>query len=114
MYRPFYWLITAGISCALLPASGCGSPNAANNLPGIYHRTDKLDKLGYLQEIRLTEDKCIMDVPLAGEVAQAYTVDHNLIYVGGPDEQICFRIDGPGVISNRGMMGVEGTYVKEK
>ena len=106
------------IPCLLftcLATLACGPINAADNLPGTYHRTDKLvDKPGYLQEFRLTEDKCIMAVPMAGEVAQVYTVDHNNLYVGGAGGQICFHIDGPGVVSNRGMLGVEGTYTKTK
>jgi hypothetical protein len=114
MSRPSCWLIIAGLSFTFLTAPGCGPRNAADNLPGTYYRTDKVDQPGYLQKIRLTEDKCIMDVPMAGEVAQPYTVDHNNLYVGGPGEQLLFHLDGPGTISNRGMMGVEGTYVKGK
>lgn len=114
MPRPLRWLVATGLSCAFLTAPGCGPLDAADNLPGTYRRTDKIGQPGYLQALRLTEDKCIMAVPLAGEVARGYTVDHHLIYVGGPDGQLIFRIDGPDIISNRGLMGVEGTYVKEK
>ena len=109
------YLTISFLFSALVAAPACGPINAADNLSGTYHRTDKLvDKPGYLQEIRLTENKCIMAVPLAGEVAQAYTVDHNNLYVGGSEGQICFYIDGPGIISNRGMLGIEGTYTKTK
>ncbi len=112
MFQSPRWLVVSSFLLCTLP--GCGPLDPANNLPGTYHRTDKLNQPGYVQEIRLTEDKCIMAVPMAGEVAQAYTVDHNQVYVGGPDGQLVFRIDGPGVLSNRGTLGIEGTYVKGK
>jgi hypothetical protein len=113
MSLPFHWLIAACLSFLFLTTPGCGPINPADNLPGTYVRRDSTALPGYLQKIRLTEDKFIIASPLGGEIAQAYTVDHNNLYVGGPDGQICFRIEGLGVISNRGMLGMEGTYVKQ-
>lgn len=65
-----------------------------------------------MQDLRLTETKCIMTMPVVGEVAQDYTVENGIIYVGGSEGQICFTVDGPGIISNHGMLGIEGTYIK--
>lgn len=95
----------------VLLSTGCGPLAAGDNLPGTYYRRGK-GALGQVQEIRFTENKCTVFIPLAGEIAQAYTVKDGLVYVGGSDGQLIFRIDGPGVISNRGTLGYEGTYAK--
>ena len=56
-----------------LLSTGCGPLVAGDNLPGTYYRRGQ-SAPGYLKEIRFTETKCIMAVPLAVEVAQDYVV----------------------------------------
>ena len=41
-----------------------------------------------------------------------YTVENGVIYLGGPSGQLTFTIDGLGVISNHGTLGMDGTYMK--
>ena len=102
----FFLCLFAGVL-----STGCGPLSAGDNLPGTYHRRGQ-GAPGYVEEIRFTESKCIIAVPLAGEIAQDYTVKDGVIYVGGSNGQLMFRIDGPGVISNRGTLGYEGIYAK--
>ena len=92
-------------------SAGCGPLSASDNLPGTYHRRGARAP-GYVEEIRFTENKCLIALPVVGEIAQDYTVKDGMIYVGGAEGQLIFRIDGPGVISNRGTLGYEGTYAK--
>ena len=90
--------------------AGC-QPLSKQRLTGTYQWQGQ-DEFFHLREVRLTETKCIMNLPMLGETAQDYTVENGTIYVGGADGQICFTIDGPGIISNQGTLGMEGTYVR--
>ena len=54
-----------------------------------------------------------MTMPMNGDMAMDYSVENGIFYVGGQPSQMCFTIDGLGVISNKGNMGIEGTYVKQ-
>ena len=94
-----------------LLSTGCGLLAAGDNLAGTYYCRGQ-SAPGYLKEIRFTETKCIMVVHLVGEVAQDYIVKDGQIYVGGSEGQLTFYIDGSGVISNRGTLGLDGTYEK--
>jgi hypothetical protein len=55
-----------------------------------------------------------MHVPGAGALASEYDVEDGRIYVGNQPSQFYFTIDGLGVISNQGNMGMEGTYILQK
>ncbi|HEX8326601.1 MAG TPA: hypothetical protein VF629_03595 [Hymenobacter sp.] len=52
-------------------------------------------------------------MPTTGDIAMDYSVEKDVIYVGGQPSQLCFTMDGLGVISNKGLVGIEGTYIKE-
>jgi hypothetical protein len=79
-------------------------------LMGIYRRSGP-PSVG-LQRIEITRDRFILYLPGAGPLAQEYSVADNRIYVGSQPSQLLFSIDGLGVISNQGNMGLEGTYIK--
>lgn len=66
-----------------------------------------------VQKLRLTDSKFILSVPLNGDLAMDYTVENGVIYVGSQPSQLCFTMDGLGVISNKGNLGIEGTYIKQ-
>jgi hypothetical protein len=97
----------------LLLATGCNTL-AKHRLVGAYHRMDTNAVPGVVQNLRITDDKFIVSIPLAGELALDYTVDDKTIYVGSTtSSQLIFTIDGLGIISNRGTMGYDGTYAKQ-
>jgi len=66
-----------------------------------------------VEKLRLTDSKFIMSMPLSGEMAMDYAIENGVIYVGGQPSQMCFTIDGMGVISNKGLVGIEGTYIRQ-
>jgi hypothetical protein len=84
-----------------------------HRLAGTYYRSGDAGPMGAVQQLRLTDDKVHMAMPIVGEVAFDYTVDGNTIYLGGPEGQIRFTVDGLGIISNKGTMGYEGTYIRQ-
>ncbi|MDO7884240.1 hypothetical protein [Hymenobacter cheonanensis] len=81
-------------------------------LQGIYYRTG--EPTPGLQRIEITRDRFIMHVNGAGALASDYAVENGRIYVGSQPSQFYFTIDGLGVISNQGNMGMEGTYLLQK
>ena len=107
-----YLLRALSVLCLfMLLSTGCGPLVAGDSLAGTYHRRGQ-SAPGYLKEIRFKDNKCIMVMPVVGEVAHDYTVKGGMVYVGGAEGQLTFHIDGPGVISNRGTLGLDGTYEK--
>lgn len=108
MHRPFYVLTCL----SLLALSSCETITK-HRLSGTYYRYDKDNAYAVVKKIRLTDSKFIVTMPLNGDMAMDYSVDNGIIYVGGQPSQVCFTIDGLGVISNKGNMGIEGTYVKQ-
>ena len=106
MTRHFY-----SISCiALFLLSSCETLTK-HRLSGTYYRSDS--SVAVVQKVRLTDSKFIMTMPLNGDMAMDYSVENGIIYVGGQPSQICFAIDGLGIISNKGNLGIEGTYIKQ-
>ena len=81
-------------------------------LQGSYYRTG--EPAPGLQQIEITRDRFIMYLPGAGALASEYAVEDGRIYVGSQPSQFYFTIDGLGVISNQGNMGMEGTYILRK
>lgn len=65
-----------------------------------------------LQQIEITRERFILYIPGAGPLAQEYSVADGRIYVGSQPSQLLFTVDGLGVISNQGNVGMEGTYMK--
>ena len=95
----------------------CGAAVAYNQIPrirlqGTYYRTG--EPTPGLQQIEITRDRFIMHLPGAGALASEYAVEDGRIYVGSQPSQFYFTIDGLGVISNQGNMGMEGTYILQK
>jgi hypothetical protein len=68
-------------------------------LQGTYYRTG--EPTPGLQQIEITRDRFIMHLPNAGALASEYAVEDG-------------RVDGLGVISNKGNMGIEETYILQK
>ena len=92
--------------------SGCNL-FAKRRLLGTYQRYQTgAPVVGEVQQLEITADKFILHVPIAGEVAADYTIDGDRIYVGGQPGQAVFTVDGLGIISNQGNMGLTGTYIK--
>ena len=85
-----------------------------HRLAGTYYRyhQDGTATLA-VEKLRLTNSKFIIAMPLNGELAMDYVVEDGVIYVGGQPSQMCFTIDGLGIISNKGLVGIEGTYVRQ-
>jgi hypothetical protein len=81
-------------------------------LQGTYYRTG--EPTTGLQQIEITRDRFIIHVPGAGALASEYDVEDGRIYVGSQPSQFYFTIDGLGVISNQGNVGMEGTYMLRK
>ena len=108
MARPFYFLVCR----TLLTLSSCETLTK-HRLSGTYYRSDKDNASAMVHKLRLTDYKFIMTMPMNGDMAMDYSVENGIIYVGGQPSQMCFTIDGLGVISNKGNMGIEGTYVKQ-
>jgi hypothetical protein len=103
------WLLA--LVCLVLVA---GAVVAYKQLPrirlqGTYYRTGS--PTPGLQQIEITRDRFIMHLNGAGAVASEYAVEDGRIYVGSQPSQFYFTIDGLGVISNQGNMGMEGTYI---
>ena len=110
MFKPVYYVLAA---LAFLALSGCETL-AKHRLSGTYYRynADSTRTLA-VQKLRLTDSKFIMSTPLSGDMAMDYSVENDISYVGGQPSQMCFTVDGMGVISNKGAVGIEGTYVKQ-
>jgi hypothetical protein len=110
MSRPVYYLLAA---LAFFTFSGCQAL-AKHRLAGTYYRynADSTATLA-VQKLRLTDTKFIMSTPLSGDMAMDYSVENGIIYVGGQPSQMCFTVEGMGVISNKGAVGIEGTYIKQ-
>jgi hypothetical protein len=81
-------------------------------LQGTYYRTG--ESTPGLQQIEITRERIIMHLPGTGALASEYAVEDGRIYVGSQPSQFYFTIDGLGVISNQGNMGMEGTYILQK
>ncbi|MGI4823586.1 MAG: hypothetical protein ACRYFV_20425 [Janthinobacterium lividum] len=81
-------------------------------LQGTYYRIG--EAAPGLQQIEITRDRFIMHLNGAGALASEYAVEDGRIYVGNQPSQFYFTIDGLGVISNQGNMGMEGTYMLQK
>jgi hypothetical protein len=81
-------------------------------LQGTYYRTG--EPAAGLQQIEITGDRFIMHLSGAGALASEYAVEDGRIYVGSQPSQFYFTIEGLGVISNQGNMGMEGTYILQK
>jgi hypothetical protein len=81
-------------------------------LQGTYYRTGEPSP--GLQQIEITRDRFIMHLSGVGALASEYTVEDGRIYVGSQPSQFYFTIDGLGLISNHGNMGMEGTYILQK
>ncbi|GAB3843782.1 hypothetical protein GCM10028822_00330 [Hymenobacter terrigena] len=108
MTRHFY-----ALSClALFLLSSCETLTK-HRLSGTYYRSDKDNASAVVQKLRLTNSKFILTMPLNGDMAMDYSVENGIIYVGGQPSQMCFTIDGLGIISNKGNLGIEGTYIKQ-
>ena len=110
MFRPAHFVFAV---LTILTFSGCETL-AKHRLAGTYYRynADSTVTLA-VQKLRLTDTKFIMSTPLSGDMAMDYSVENGIIYVGGQPSQMCFTIDGMGVISNKGAVGIEGTYIKQ-
>ena len=110
MFKPVYYVLAA---LAFLTFSSCETL-AKHRLAGTYYRynADSTRTLA-VQKLRLTDSKFIISTPLSGDLAMDYAIENDIIYVGGQPSQMCFTIDGMGVISNKGAVGIEGTYVKQ-
>ena len=110
MIRPVCYVLAA---LAFFSFSGCETL-AKHRLSGTYYRfnADSTATLG-VQKLRLTDSKFILSMPLNGDMAMDYSVENDISYVGGQPSQMCFTVDGMGVISNKGAVGIEGTYVKQ-
>lgn len=108
MTRPFYFF--AFLTLAAL--SSCETITK-HRLSGTYYRSDKDSPTAVVQKLRVTDSKFIMTMPLNGDMAMDYSVENGIIYVGGQPSQMCFTMDGLGIISNKGNLGIEGTYVKQ-
>lgn len=110
------WCSVTLLSLMLIAATGC-EMLTKRRLSGTYQRYNKepmseLMRLSTIQQVRLTDTKFIMTSPVAGEIAMDYTVENGVIYLGGPSGQLTFTIDGLGIISNHGTLGMDGTYMK--
>ena len=110
MFKPLHYVLAA---LSFLALSGCETL-AKYRLSGTYYRynADGTRTLA-VQKLRLTDSKFVMSMPLSGDMAMDYSVENDVIYVGGQPSQMCFTVDGIGVISNKGLVGIEGTYVKQ-
>lgn len=108
MSRLFYLLV-----CLALGLLSSCETVTKHRLSGTYYRSDKDNAYAVVKKLRLTDSKFIMTMPLNGDMAMDYSVENGIIYVGGQPSQMCFTIDGLGIISNKGNMGIEGTYVKQ-
>lgn len=108
MTKSFYFLPCI----ALLVLSSCETLTK-HRLSGTYYRSDENNPSAMVQKLRLTDSKFILTMPMNGDMAMDYSVENGIIYVGGQPSQMCFTIDGLGVISNKGSLGIEGTYVKQ-
>ena len=96
-----------------LTFSGCETL-VKHRLSGTYYRYNAdSTTTPVVQKLRLTDTKFIMSMPLSGDMAMDYSVENGIIYVGGQPSQMCFTVDGMGVISNKGLVGIEGIYVKQ-
>jgi hypothetical protein len=104
---------SALVAIALLTAIGCQTITK-HRLAGTYYRytPDGEAPLG-VDKLQLTDSKFILSMPLNGDMAMDYKVEDNLIYVGAQPSQLCFTMDRMGVISNKGNVGIEGTYIKQ-
>jgi hypothetical protein len=111
MAKTFHTFIAA---IALLAFTGCQTITK-HRLAGTYYRyiPQGKDAPMAVQKLQLTDSKFIMSMPLNGDMAMDYTVEDNIIYVGGQPSQLCFTMDGMGIISNKGNQGIEGTYIKQ-
>jgi hypothetical protein len=108
MTRRFYFLpfIALGI------LSSCETVTK-HRLSGTYYRSDTDNAYAVVKKLRLTDSKFILTMPLNGDMAMDYSVENGIIYVGGQPSQMCFTMDGLGIISNKGNQGIEGTYIKQ-
>ena len=99
---------------ALFGAVGCQAITK-HRLAGTYYRYSPDGKATPMavQKLQLTDSKFILSMPLNGDMAMDYAVEDGIIYVGGQPSQLCFTMDGMGIISNKGNMGIEGTYIKQ-
>jgi hypothetical protein len=79
-------------------------------LQGTYYRTG--EPAPGLQQIEITRDRFIMHIVGAGALASEYAVEDGRIYVGSQPSQVIFSIDGLGIISNQGNVGMEGNFMK--
>ncbi|SFQ49427.1 hypothetical protein [Hymenobacter arizonensis] len=110
MFKPVYCVL---VVLVFLAFCGCQSI-IKHRLAGTYYRYNPGSTATLaVQKLHLTETKFIMTVPLNGDMAMDYSVENGIIYVGGQPSQICFTVDGMGVISNKGAVGIEGTYIKQ-
>jgi len=110
MFRPVYYVLAA---LAFLTFFGCETL-AKHRLVGTYYRFHRNGTTTLaVEKLRLTDSKFIMSMPLSGEMAMDYAIENGVIYVGGQPSQMCFTIDGMGVISNKGLVGIEGTYIRQ-
>ena len=105
---------SALVALASFTATGCQTVTK-HRLAGTYYRylPQGKDAPMAVQKLQLTDSKFIMSMPLNGDMAMDYTVEDGVIYVGGQPSQICFTMEGFGVISNKGNQGIEGTYIKQ-
>ena len=93
--------------------SGCETL-AKYRLTGTYYRYNAASTSTVaVQKLRITDKKFIMSMPLSGDMAMDYSVENGIIYVGGQPSQMCFTVEGMGIISNKGLVGIEGTYIKQ-
>ena len=110
MIKPVSYVLAALVFFSF---SGCETL-AKHRLAGTYYRynVDSTRMLG-VQKLRLTDSKFILSMPLNRDMAMDYSVENSVIYVGGQPSQMCFTVDGMGVISNKGLVGIESTDIKQ-
>ena len=111
MLKTFYSTLA---TLAFLSFASCQTITK-HRLAGTYYRyiPQGKDAPMAVQKLQLTDSKFILSMPLNGDMAMDYTVENGIIYVGGQPSQLCFTMDGLGVISNKGNLGIEGTYIKQ-
>ncbi len=111
MFRPIHCVFAI---LTIATSAGC-QIITKHRLAGTYYRYSPDGKATPMavQKLQLTDSKFILSMPLNGDMAMDYSVEDGIIYVGGQPSQLCFTMDGMGVISNKGNLGIEGTYVKQ-
>lgn len=115
----YYFIAMSKSACCVLDALGFlmfidYDTLTKHRLAGTYYHyyQDGMTTLA-VEKMRLTNSKFIIVMPLNGELAMDFAVEDGVIYVGGQPSQRCFTIDGLGIISNNGLVGIEGTYVRQ-